>query len=283
MEFARGLLIIGAVIAIFLVGIAMFQERLLYFPAWAPLGEMPSNLEPWPEPADYRGLLAAPDADTSQVRGTVIVFHGNAGHAGHRDYYATALNQAGLRVVLAEYPGYGPRAGEPGERVLVDDAVDTIAKAAARFGPPIIVLGESLGAAVAAAATARDPAKVDGLLLITPWDRLESVASHHYPWLPVKWLLRDRYDTVAHLRNVSIPVVIVLAERDEIVPARLGRLLHETLDQPHALISIPGAGHNDWVSRINGAWWRNTLAPLLPAAARRADSAREAEPSQPRK
>ena len=51
-------------------------------------------------------------------RGTAIVFHGNAGHAGHRAYYARALTPLGLRVILAEYPGYGPRAGQPGEQAL---------------------------------------------------------------------------------------------------------------------------------------------------------------------
>src|SRR5690606_10587359 len=101
--------------------------------------------------------------------------------------------------------------------------------AAARFGKPLLVVGESLGAAVAASAAARAPDAASGLLLITPWDRLEHVGSHHYPWLPVRWLLRDRYDTVANLRHSTLPLVIVIAEHDEIVPARLGRALHEAV------------------------------------------------------
>jgi pimeloyl-ACP methyl ester carboxylesterase len=223
---------------------------------------MTASFAPWPEPGGFRGLLAEPDGRAAI--GTAIVFHGNAGHAGHRSYYAEALNRLGLRVILAEYPGYGPRPGKPGEEALVDDAADTIAAASSRYGKPIVVVGESLGAAVAASASARDPERVAGLLLITPWDRLEHVAAHHYPWLPVRWLIRDRYDTVGNLRDSTLPVVIVLAEHDEIVPARLGRALHEALARPHELVVIPQASHNDWIARVDHGWWRNALAPLLP-------------------
>ncbi len=258
---ARMVLTMGAVVAIFLAGIVMFQDRLLYFPTKASLADVATELVAWPEAHDFRGLLSEPSG--GPAAGTAVVFHGNAGHAGDRQYYAGALNRLGLRVILAEYPGYGPRSGTPGEATLVDDASRTISLAAARYGRPLLVIGESLGAAVAASASARQPEQVTGLLLITPWDRLEHVASHHYPWLPVRWLMRDRYDTVGNLRGSALPVVIVLAERDEIVPAHLGRALHEKLGLPHDLVVVRGAGHNDWISAVDDAWWRKTLAPLL--------------------
>jgi pimeloyl-ACP methyl ester carboxylesterase len=125
------------------------------------------------------------------------------------------------------------------------------------------VIGESLGAAVAAAAAARQGDKVQGLLLITPWDRLEHVGSYHYPWLPVKWLLRDRYDSAANLQNFEGPIVIALAEQDAIVPARFGLALYEGLRQPKKLLILQGAGHNDWPSSIDAAWWRQAIAFLL--------------------
>lgn len=253
----------AAAIAIFIVGIAMFQDRLLYFPAKASLSELPADLQPWPAPTELRGLLAEP-ADRAAVA-TAIVFHGNAGHAGHRRPYAEALHRLGLRVLLAEYPGYGPRSGAPGQEILVDDATQTIAQAAARYGQPLLVIGESLGAAVAAAASARMAATTTGLLLITPWDKLENVASHHYPWLPVRWLLRDRYDTVGNLRHATLPLVIVIAEHDEVVPARLGRALHATVGAANPLVVVPNAGHNDWLARVDDRWWQATLAPLLRA------------------
>ncbi len=129
-------------------------------------------------------------------------------------------------MILAEYPGYGPRDGALGEESLVGDAAQSLALAHRLFGAPLLVVGESLGAGVAAAAAARQPAAVAGLLLITPWDRLESVAAHHYAWLPVKWLLRDRYDSAAHLASLGGPVMVAVAARDDIVPPRFGIALY---------------------------------------------------------
>ena len=136
----RGLLALAGTIAIFLGGIAMFQDRLLYFPAKVSLAKLPPDLQPWPSASGLRGLLAEP-AGRAAV-GTAIVFHGNAGHAGHRRPYADALRRLGLRVVLAEYPGYGPREGSPGQAPLVADGAQSIALAGARFGQPLLVIGE---------------------------------------------------------------------------------------------------------------------------------------------
>jgi alpha-beta hydrolase superfamily lysophospholipase len=109
------------------------------------------------------------------------------------------------------YPGYGPRVGTLGEESLVADAQQTITLAHSLYGAPLLLIGESLGAGVVAAAGTRERDKTAGLLLITPWDRLEHVAAYHYPWLPVKWLLRDRYDSVTHLALFGHPVLVVVA------------------------------------------------------------------------
>ena len=245
---------IAAPIAVLLVALVLFQDRLLYLPAKAPLAQLLApGLLAWPGEAEFRGLLAEP---AGNARGTVLVFHGNAGHAGHRSYYAAQLAALGFRTVLVEYPGYGPRAGSPGEAAIVDDAVATLALARQSFPGPIVLLGESLGAAVAAAAAARHAGAVHGLILITPWDRLENVAAHHYPWLPVRTLLRERYDSAAGLAGWSAPVLVVVAAQDEIVPAGLGRALFDALPGPKHRIEIAGASHNDWPTRVDSRWWR---------------------------
>ena len=246
---------------IVLAGTVMFQDHMLYMPVKAAVADMVSGgLRAWPAPQDFRGLVAEP---VGIVRGTAIVFHGNAGHAGHREYYATALTRLGLRVILAEYPGYGPRGGVVGERHLVDDAEQTVVLAHRLYGSPLLLVGESLGAGVAAAAGARQCDKTAGLLLITPWDRLEHVAAYHYPWLPVKWLLRDRYDSAAHLAAFGRPVVVAVAERDSIVPARFGSALYAALPDPKRFAVIQAADHNDWVERLDDAWWRKATSFLL--------------------
>ena len=242
------------------------QNRLLYFPDKATVEEMVAGgRHAWPTAQDFRGLVAEP---AGGVCGTVIVFHGNAGHAAHREFYAMILTRLGLRVILAEYPGYGPRAGALGERSLVADAEQTLSLAHRRYGAPLLLIGESLGAGVVAAAAARQRDKIAGLLLITPWDRLENVAAHHYPWLPVSWFLRDRYDSAAHLASFDRPVVVAVAERDSIVPARFGRALYEALAQPKRFTVIKAAEHNDWPTRVDETWWRDAVAFLLGATCR---------------
>ncbi|XQU71188.1 Serine aminopeptidase S33 domain-containing protein [Cupriavidus sp. H18C1] len=241
--------------------LAALQDHFLYFPSKAPLAALVSDqLSAWPGEDDFMGLLAEP---RGPARATVIVFHGNAGHAGHRKVYADALVQHGVRVILAEYPGYGPRDGEVGEASFVADAQRTIELAHARFGAPLLLIGESLGAGVVAAAAARQRDRIAGLMLITPWDRLAHIASHHYAWLPTSWLLRDRYDSVANLAAFDRPVLVVVAERDRIVPARFGRALHDALGMRRQLRVVPGADHNDWFNRVDAEWWRQALAFLL--------------------
>jgi len=252
---------VAVALLITLAGFVLLQDRWLYFPDRAALDEVVSaRLQPWPTAEAFRGLVAEP---AGPVRATAIVFHGNAGHAGHRAYYASALHGLGLRVILAEYPGYGPRDGALGESSLVADAERSIVAAHDLYGAPLLLIGESLGAAVAAAATARRPGLVAGLLLLTPWDRLESVARFHYPMLPVQWLLRDRYDSVAGLASFDRPILVVVAAGDQIVPARFGIALHQGLPGPKRLAVIEGADHNDWFDRVDKAWWREAIAFLL--------------------
>jgi pimeloyl-ACP methyl ester carboxylesterase len=254
MKFMGTALWIAATCLGLLALVYLWQDRLLYFPQRATVEDVVSaGLTPWPSAQDFRGLVAEP---RGAARGTAIVFHGNAGHAGHRAYYAQALVPLGFRVILAEYPGYGPRAGKPGEANFIRDASEIVALAHGQYGGPLMLVGESLGAAVAAAAGEQRPDLTAGLVLITPWDRLADVASHHYPWLPVKWLLRDQYDTAARLESFDRPVVVVIAERDTIVPARRGAALHAALVGPRHVITIEGAGHNDWPDRVDAAWWR---------------------------
>lgn len=246
--------------------LALFQDRQIYFPDNPPLAAVLADarrhgLAPWPGENDYRGLLREPPTPQEPARGTVVLFHGNAGHAGHRDWYAGELARLGLRVILAEYPGYGSRAGELGEAALVADAAETMALARRHFPGPLLLAGESLGAGVAAAVA--KTADVPALLLITPWDRIEQVARHHYPWLPIGWLLRDRYDCVANLAGYRGRVAVVIAEHDSIVPPRLGRALFESLPEPKRLWIIRAADHNDWMGRVDAAWWQSVIAFLM--------------------
>jgi len=247
-----------------LAGAAYFlQDRLLHYPepidlAAALMAARDSQLAPWPDATHPRGWLrTAPQT----IRGTVILFHGNGGHALHRSWYADALQQHGYRTLLAEYPGYGHRSGSKDEANLAGDAAETISTLRREFPGPLVVAGESLGAGVAAAALAKtDSASgVSGVLMITPWDTLMNVASHYYPRALVGLVLRDRYDTVANLAGYAGPKLVMIAGRDSIVPAQFGRNLFAGLGPQKKLVELPGADHNDWMGAMSVAKWREIL------------------------
>lgn len=256
-----------------MIGVAALQDRLLYYPELATVSETLAatgvkNARAWPSKEQFRGVLAEPLGVVRGVAdsGTAIVFHGNAGHAGNRGEYIEVLSRKGFRVVLAEYPGYGARPGALGEVSLVADAVETIAKVRRQFGDPVFLVGESLGAGVASAAAGQvvgSGESIAGLLLITPWDALANVAAHHYPWLPVRWLLKDRYASVANLAGFFGPTVVVLAADDRIVPARFGDALYGALSGRKMRFSVAGADHNDWIVGVDDAWWQEVMKALL--------------------
>lgn len=241
------------------------QRKLLYFPdpiasiqavPWAE-GEF---LEPWPEVGEgFRGYVGRPLSGRTPCRGTIVVFHGNAGSARDRGYYPQALATRGYHVVLAEYPGYGGRAGEPSEAVLIQDGRKTARRALADWGGPLWLWGESLGAAVAAGVAADHTLPVTGVALITPWDRLTDLAQSLYWYLPARWLLHDRYDTIAALRHFTGPVAVLIAERDEIIPTRHSQRLYEALQAPKQRWVFAGAGHNNWPADPEAAWWDEVL------------------------
>lgn len=234
------------------------QRTMLYHPDryMPPAAALAAQgLHYWPAgPGDYRGIVSTLPA--GQAQGTIVLFHGNAGTAADRIFYVEPLVRLGFRVLLAEYPGYGGRSGELGEGPFVSDAKETLRRAFEAYGGPMYLLGESLGCGVAAAAAKDSFVAIDGIILITPWDSLLSVAREKFPWLPVRLLLRDTYDTVENLKGYRGKIVIVGAERDEVIPIAHAEALARSLPASGTMLIIKGAGHNDWPDRVNSAWWK---------------------------
>lgn len=239
------------------------QRDMLYYPGTS-LPSLASlaanNIQFWPSDSgsgDYRGFINILQADN--IRGTIIIFHGNAGTAADRVYYVKTLTHLGYRVLLAEYPGYGGRKGEPGEEPFVRDAKETLRLAFEKFGGPIFILGESLGCGVAAAAAKDSLVKIDGIILITPWDTLQSVAREKVTWLPVRLFLRDKYDTIGNLKEYQGKLAVVGAEQDVVIPIHHAQTLYKALSRgqgARTMYTIKGAGHNDWPGIVDQAWWQ---------------------------
>jgi hypothetical protein len=178
------------------------------------------------------------------------------------DAFATAAPGFPLDVYLVEYPGYGPRPGAPSERALVGAARAAIA-AARRDGPgPLLVAGESLGSGVAALAVAEAPTAVDGVLLVTPLSSVPAVARRHYGPLPAL-VHRDAYRADLALPRYAGPVAVLLAGRDEVVFADLGRGLYDAYPGPKRLWLDAPATHNglDW--RPDLPQWREMIEFLV--------------------
>ncbi len=255
---------------VFCLAVAVRQRHLLYFPRR--LSEAKARAEfarcgvvRWPRAlaGNYLAAVKPTPDDASLTNGTVLVFHGNAGGAHEREFYCDTLQRLGWRVILAEYPGYGARPGTWSEASFREDGRRTARQVRQAYPGPLVLLGESLGCGVAAAVAADPAVAPDALILATPWDRLATVAAHYYPWLPVRLLLRDRYDTVAYLKDYAGTVSIILAEEDETLPPASTLALYEALPHPDRkrLLRIPQAGHNTWFWLVSDAQWRDLLLP----------------------
>ena len=241
------------------------QRKLLYHPDTYASDLLAKEaaaegLHPWPDRAGYRGLLAEPR--TAPARGTILHLHGNAGSALDWSDLRLVTRPLGYRLILLEYPGYGARSGGPGEKTLASDAAESIRLARAQFGAPLFLFGESLGSGVAAAAVAATGREIDGVLLATPWDDLPHVAQAIFWFLPVKWLVRDRWDSVRNLAGYAGPVVVVMAGRDELIPNRCTERLFASLGGSKQMQRLDLATHNTWRDHTAEAWWQEVMGFL---------------------
>ncbi len=178
----------------------------------------------------------------------VLVASGNGGSRGSRAPLAHGLAEQGLSVLLFDYRGYGGNPGSPSEQGLARDV-----RAARRFlldvaGVPndrLLYFGESLGAAVVTELASEHPPA--GLVLRSPFTDLASVGSVHYPLLPVRALLRDRYPVAEHIAEVTVPTTVIYGTADSIVPPQQSRAVADAAATLHQLTAIRGADHNDLV------------------------------------
>jgi hypothetical protein len=206
-------------------------------------------------------------------RATLLWLHGNAGNISHRVHNLLQFHDLlGVQVFLFDYRGYGQSEGKPSEAGLLKDAEAAWRILQARpdvDGRAIVLFGRSIGAAVAAElATRVEPA---ALVLESPFTTLLDMGRHHYWFLPVRWLVRSRYDTLAAVRRARGPVLILHGDADEIVPFRMGEEVFAAAPEPKAFHRIVGASHNDTYLVGGQAYWqafRAFLATALPAPRR---------------
>lgn len=261
-----------------LICVALFlMQNSLLFPRWitgsvlsraqATEKAAEDGLVPWtqspPGVSSPQGYVSS-NFTKPAPRGTIVVFHGNAGCAFDRTYYVDAFAQRGFRTFLYEYPGYGGRPGSPSAASIVTNAQALIRSLDEAGYGPIYVWGESVGSGVAASVCSDSTLPIHGLTLLTPWDSLTHAAAYHYPFVPVSLLLWDKYDSIANLAHFSHPICVICSTKDTILPLPLGLNLFAHLRGPKKLILQDGVGHNDWPNSPELTWWDDALNFIAP-------------------
>ncbi len=251
------------IIYLIILGLAVVNQRkLMYLPGKIKLQDMlekinNQNYQAWPSEQNYYGILK--DSISQPTKGTVVVFHGNAGTAFDRRYYFDSLTNLGYRVILAEYPGYGGRSGKISEQSLIDDGYQIIKTVAQQFEQPIIVWGESLGSGVATGIINRDETLVHGAVLLTPFISMSKVAQHHYWFLFAGFFLWDRFDNVKNLKQFQGKTAILVSENDEIIPSKQGKQLYKQITSSKRMWLFEGANHNEWPTSPDNPWWKEVM------------------------
>ena len=210
------------------------------------------------------GVRIPPAGAVSGSKTLILGFGGNAWNGQDVASYLHDLFPQ-TDVVAFHYRGYRPSTGRPSAKALLEDAPLVFDAAVERVRPDrTVVVGFSIGSGVAASLAQRcSPA---GLILVTPFDSLKKVASDAYPWLPVGLLFQHEIDAAAALEGSAVPVAIVSAEVDEIVPAARTDALRAQVPNLVYDQTIEGAGHNDLYARSE---FQSAMDEALEAVTRR--------------
>ncbi len=267
-------ILLGGLLAVLLAGAALWwlQGRLIYFPTHeappAPAALGLTGVEAMRlRTADGLSLLAWRVAPASTATPTILFLHGNGGSLANRAGRVRQFQRQGWGAILVEWRGFGGNPGEPREAGLLADATAALDLLRAEGVPPgrIVLWGESLGTGIAARLAAERPGDVAALVLESPYTSLLALAGWHYPWLPARLLLRDRYDTLSRIGAVQIPILIVQGARDEVVPPALGNAVAAAATAPVTLWQAPQAGHRDLTAagapEVAAAFLRRVLPP----------------------
>ncbi len=254
------------------LGLAIFQRHLMYLPERSTEAAILDKARlyggvPW---RNAQGTIigwkrANKLGKTAANR--LIVFHGNAGNALDRMPYSEGFEKldggALWEVYLFEYPGYGARPGPISEADFKNAGAAAMAQLRSEDSRPIYIAGESVGSGLACAMAHDNAATVKGLLLVTPFSSMADAAASHFQLVPVRLLIRDRWNNMAMLPAFHGPLAVILAGADTIVPPALGKQLFAAGNEPKRLWVMPGVDHNDIDFSLDAGWWQEVSDFLL--------------------
>jgi pimeloyl-ACP methyl ester carboxylesterase len=235
------------------------QRSIMYHPPHLSAAELKpladrNRLLPWTNHAGVRIGWYRPTPGGEAVA-NVLIAHGNGGSAVGREYIIDPLQTAfNANAYVLEYPGYVDRPGTLSKESILAAGEEAFGLAA-RNGP-VVLVGESLGTGVCCYLAAKFPNQVRGVVLLVPYDNTVNAARSRFSWLPVRWLLRDKFTSDEWLPQYHGPVVFVVAEQDEVLPPYLGKRLFDLYAGPKQLEFCVGAGHWIGANRPPEFWAR---------------------------
>ncbi len=239
------------------VALYLLQNKLIFFPM-AAQAELYQSVSHNQKTISINGEQLA--GWRIQVKPTqsksIIYFGGNAQDVVYLNFEANEFNIK--QLITFNYPGYGNSSGKATQKSLYESALNVYDFALKEYQlkpEDIIVMGRSLGSSVATYLAAKR--EISRLILITPFDSVENIAAKHYPFFPVKRLMKHAFPTIDYIKQVKVPVLMLAAEQDEIIADENLENLKQAAAQNVSLIRYPGVGHNsiqthgDYYQEIN--------------------------------
>jgi len=191
------------------------------------------------------GAWFVPTASGAPDAATILFCHGNAGDIGDRVGSLRTFHDLGLNVLIFDYRGYGDSTGKPSEKGTYRDvkaAWDYLSEERKIAPGRIVVFGRSLGGSVASWLAPQ--VEAGALILESTFTSAPDMASQMFPFLPVRWLTRFRYDTLARMKDIKCPVLVAHSRRDQMIPFSHAKRIFEAANEPKKFVEFPG-GHND--------------------------------------
>jgi len=215
-----------------------------------------AGLERWTNSAgEFIGLKRP--SPKQPAEGAVMIMYGNGGTAVGSGHYANEIQSvAAFDVFILEYPGYEDRPGSPSQRSLFKAADEAFHMLPAN--QPIDLVGESLGSGVASYLAGTYPDKISGVIFISPFSSLTDVAQSHFPMLPVRLLLTDRFPSEKYLGNYRGKLGAAVDGKDTVVPKKFGLRLYDGYVGPKKLWEFPDGEHCQ-ITESPAKFWKEVV------------------------
>ena len=231
-------LILSSIIIAYIVVIIFiyfYQRNLLYHPS-------ENNYQGDKIQFDYEEIFIKVDEEIKlkswiiekdfKKHKTLVIFHGNAGHLSNRIYKLNELYKLDINILIISWRGFSGNKGSPTEQNLYKDAEAAIKWLNEKNinNNQIILYGESLGSGVAVELGKKN--NFNSIILESPFTSIENSAKIYYPYLPVRFLLKDRYDSIGKIKMINTPILIMHGEKDDVIPISMGKELFEKANSP---------------------------------------------------